>query len=366
MPHRSNNFDALRLLGALLVAVGHTYDVFVGGDPLADATGNQSFGGVGLNIFCVISGFLITKSRNNNDTSGFFRSRILRIFPALLVSVPIMALLIGPMMSSLPVKEYFASGATWRFLGSMLVFPLNSTLPGVFGGAPLIGQLYSLTAELSFYAFVGWLGTRLDYSKLLTVLTALLFAAFVHFDYSTLSFSSLITLKVGQLIVFMFPVRLGLICVFYLFAGSMIATFLKDVTRLTQVTPILMAVWLIALLNSDRRVYDIVEMVAFPIIVIGIGSMSRFTVRIPGAIGDLSYGIYIWHFLVAELLITLIGRRPVARGWIDVQIVASILVSCGVAFVSFHLVERRALAMKRRTSAAGDAARLARGQPEVR
>lgn len=354
MSHRSNNFDALRLLGALLVAVGHTYDVFVGGDPLADATGNQSFGGVGLNIFCVISGFLITKSRNSNDTYTFFRSRILRIFPALLVAVPIMALVIGPMMSSLSVKEYFASGQTWRFLSSVLVFPLNPTLPGVFGGAPLIAQLYSLTAELSFYAFVGWIGTRRHYGRLLTVLTALLFASFVHFDYSTLSFSSLIALKLGQLVIFTFPLRLGLICVFYLFAGSMVATFLKDTTRLSQAAPILFTIWLVALLNHDRRVYDVVEMIAFPIVVIGIGSMSSLTARIPNAIGDLSYGIYIWHFLVAELLITLLGTRPVAHMWVA----GSIAVSCVVAFASYHLVERRALAMKRGAKIPRDASPL--------
>lgn len=302
MSTRSNNFDVLRLAGALLVAVSHTFDVMLGSDPIAGMTGNQSLGGIGLNIFCVISGFLITNSRMRNEPAAFFTSRALRIFPALLLAIPLMALVLGPMVSDLKFTSYFSSPGMWHFLGTIFVFPLNPTLPGVFGGAPLVAQLYSLTAELGFYVFVGLLGRWMHYGKLLAILLALVFSVFIHFDYSTLSFSSLLSMQAGQMILFTFPVRLGLICVFYLLTGSAIALLAPNAKLLASCAPLFIVIWLIALFGHDRRVYDVTEMVLFPLTIIGIGVAQKIVIPVPKMLGDISYGIYIYHFAVAELI----------------------------------------------------------------
>ena len=108
MATRANNFDALRLLGALLVAVGHSMDIFTGRDWLGAATSNQSLGGLGLNIFCVISGYLITKSRLRNDAGDFAVSRALRILPALAGRHAAHGLRDGPARHGV---------ATWRVCG---------------------------------------------------------------------------------------------------------------------------------------------------------------------------------------------------------------------------------------------------------
>jgi peptidoglycan/LPS O-acetylase OafA/YrhL len=313
-----------------------------GVEPLGEATGNQSLGGIGLNIFCVISGFLITKSRMRNDGHSFFQSRALRIFPALFVAIPLMALVMGPMVSALPAKEYFSSGETWRFLGSALVFPLNPSLPGVFSNAPLVGQLYSLTAELGFYVFVGLLGKWKHYDKLLAIVIAAVFSAFLQFDYSTLPFSRLISVQVEDFTVFFFPARLGLICIFYLLAGSGIALIAPNPARLAKFVPILLAVWAGALLCTDRRAYDVAEMVLLPASIIGIGTASKLVARIPSFIGDISYGIYIYHFAAAELLLTWTVEGFRNR----YAMVLSVVLSMIAAWLSYHLIEKRALALK--------------------
>jgi peptidoglycan/LPS O-acetylase OafA/YrhL len=343
MSTRSNNFDALRLAGALLVAVSHSFDVILGSDPLAEATSNQSLGGIGLNIFCVISGFLITNSRMKNESAAFFSARALRIFPALVVGIPLMILAPGLLVTTLKPADYFSAPATWHFLGTILVFPLNPSLPGVFNGAPLVAQLYSLTAELSFYIFVGLLGRWRHYRKLLTLLLAIVLSVFVHFDYTTLPFSSQLTVQDGKMVLFTFPFRLGLLCVFYLLAGSTIALLAPDRRLLTSVAPIFVGVWLIALFGHDRHVYDMAEMFLLPVAIVGIGLTQKVVVVVPKMLGDVSYGIYIYHFAVAEL----VHNWKLGTHHGGALIVLSVAITTCVAWVSYHAIEKRALALKR-------------------
>lgn len=342
MQHRRNNFDALRLVGALLVALGHTMDVVLGYDGLGALTNNQSFGGLGLNIFCTISGYLITRSRQRNAPGSFFRSRALRIFPALIVAVPLMALVLGPLVTTLPVATYFATGGTWRFLASILIFPLNPGLPGVFGGVGIIGQLYSLTAEVAFYIFVGTLGGWRHFPKIVAALLIVTWAVFLHTDYGTLPFSNVFSLSVAGTTAFFYPVRLGTLCVFYLLVGSAVAILAPDPAKLSRIAMALLPVWILALFAHDRRVYDMVEMAMLPIVVLGLGMMSRFAITLPEKLGDISYGTYVYHFAIAELVFTLFPDH--SRGWSMVAL--AVVLSAVVGWLSFQCVEKRALSKK--------------------
>jgi peptidoglycan/LPS O-acetylase OafA/YrhL len=317
-------------------------DIFVGYDGLGAMTSNQSFGGLGLNIFCVISGFLITKSRLRNGPVDFTVSRALRIVPALMVAMPLMALVMGPLVTWLSVGQYFRSGQTWRFLANTLVFPLNPWLPGVFGNAQIVGQLYSLTAEVGFYIFIGALGAWKHFPKVVGLLLVLVWAVFLRTNYVSMPFSNVVDLKVGSTTAFFFPVRLGLLCVLYLLAGSAIALIEPDSAKLTRVAAPLIAIWVVALWNTDRRVYDMIEMTLLPIFVLGVGQTSRNAIHIPRVIGDISYGTYIYHFAVAELLFTFGPLR--LRNMVGV--VLAVAMSAFAGWLSFHLVEKKALALK--------------------
>lgn len=55
---------------------------------LGKLTNNQSFGGIGLNIACLISGYLITQSRANQQAAPYVVPRALRILPASLLAPP--------------------------------------------------------------------------------------------------------------------------------------------------------------------------------------------------------------------------------------------------------------------------------------
>ncbi|OOQ60470.1 acyltransferase family protein [Mucilaginibacter pedocola] len=163
---RNNNFDLLRFMAAVMVIFSHSY--LVAGtfeqEPLATAIGFMDFGALGVRVFFVISGFLITKSMFRQPTLGsFVLARALRIFPGLLIAAVLCAFIIGPLCTTLSLADYFANSRVYDFAWRLFtVHNLNNTLPGVFETLPykaqVNGSLWTLAAELLFYVAVLLLG----------------------------------------------------------------------------------------------------------------------------------------------------------------------------------------------------------------
>jgi len=83
---RVNNFDLLRLLAALQVAVVHSIGILKPTGYFARLLGAGLDRFPGVPIFFVISGILISKSYEHSDSlRDYFRNRCLRIFPGLWV-----------------------------------------------------------------------------------------------------------------------------------------------------------------------------------------------------------------------------------------------------------------------------------------
>lgn len=338
-----NNFDELRLLGAFLVALGHTLVIFTGQDFADLVNHNQSMGGLGLNMFCIISGYLITKSRLTRNTSDFVQARALRLMPALLLAMPIMAFIVGPLVTNLPMAQYLSSTQTFAFLLTVFILPYNPALPGVFGGVGIVAQLYSLTAEVLFYSFSAIFGVKKYFRTLVLVLLGVVWVIFVRNDYSTLSFAPIFQLKLSKLILFSFPLRLGLLCIFYLLAGCAWALFDFEKMRAGRLLPFCIVIWVAALGSHDRLMYDMVEMMMLPIIVLGIGISSSYNIPLRKYIGDISYGIYIYHFAIAEFVHTQIKGISILQG-----VLISLIMTFIAGWLSFHLIEARALKLVRR------------------
>ena len=113
---RDNNFNLVRLVAAGLVLVSHSWPLTATpGEPL-ERFANFSLGHLGVDIFFVVSGFLVTGSLFSRGTlRSFVRARALRIFPALAANAFGTALVIGPLVTRLPLAAYFASAGTWVY-----------------------------------------------------------------------------------------------------------------------------------------------------------------------------------------------------------------------------------------------------------
>ena len=87
LSRRRNNLDAIRLGGALMVVLGHSY--VLSGKPVAPPViFDVPIHTLGVFVFFIISGYLITKSwLRRPQWKSYLAARSLRIFPALIVAV---------------------------------------------------------------------------------------------------------------------------------------------------------------------------------------------------------------------------------------------------------------------------------------
>lgn len=153
-----NNFHLIRLAAALAVIYGHSHHVTgePGGDFFLTLVGYKFIGGVAVDIFFVVSGFLIAASLTRSSIKRYLLSRCLRILPALFVAVAVCTFVLGPLLTNDPV--YWSSSQTWRyFFNNALLIRTEYFLPGVFGGLkdPAInGSLWSLPVEFRLYGLL--------------------------------------------------------------------------------------------------------------------------------------------------------------------------------------------------------------------
>ena len=158
---RDNNFDSLRMIAATAVIASHSVPLSSGGNEgefIWRASGGQiTLGLLAVVTFFVMSGYLIATSLERSASlRGFAVARMLRLFPALAVCVVALALAAGPLVSELPVAEYYRSRGVYLFIVRNLAFYYTETLPLVFQSNPLPGamngSLWTLRYEVGCYA----------------------------------------------------------------------------------------------------------------------------------------------------------------------------------------------------------------------
>ena len=164
LSRKGNNFDLVRLLAAVAVIYGHSYLLQApdgATDWVRNALGFDSFGALGVYAFFLLSGVLVTASFDRQRSVPRFAAlRIARVWPALAVGSLVTVFIVGPLLTTLPLREYFASGLTWANLDNLSTIALRPgwALPGVFEhnrvpvdlGAPL----WTLPLQIRCYLLV--------------------------------------------------------------------------------------------------------------------------------------------------------------------------------------------------------------------
>lgn len=157
----ANNITLLRHFAAFFVLISHSYDL-TGNfhtEFLRKISGQSiSFSRIGLIIFFFISGFLITQSLVSSiSIKQFIWKRFLRIYPALIMLMVLTVFILGPVLTSLPVKQYFSTPGTWEYLVGSSLIRLRFVLPGVFHGEGVNGSLWTLPVEFRLYLLLALL-----------------------------------------------------------------------------------------------------------------------------------------------------------------------------------------------------------------
>lgn len=321
-----NNFNLLRVLAALMVIVYHSY-LFTGQQ--LNYMHRLSLGSLGVDIFFIISGFLVSGSYlHRNDPKTYIISRFLRIWPALIVNAILTAFIMAPLITTSPLNfSFFTAILKYAYTCVILDYPSSRGLPGVFTGMvypSMNGPLWTLNYEVTLYCIVGLLGlfqilySRSRMGKFLIIYTL----AYLIFTLSVDSYSDF----------------LRLFTVF--FAGIAFQIF-KDKIKLTNIGMFIAASLFIAFhYSSFKTVHILPFSLCVAYLVIGFAFLPVKFLHAYNKVGDFSYGLYIYGWPVSHLL----QKTFTDPFFITIN---TIIITTIIAMLSWHLVEKRMLSFKK-------------------
>lgn len=325
-----NNFDLLRFVFAGVVCIFHAYAL--SGERLPGWIGTVLSPKVAVEGFFVVSGFLVFMSyERSSSTLSYISKRVRRVYPAYFVVVMLCALLLWT-VSSYDLAQYFS--LTWlKYVVANLTFLnfVQLTLPGVFEGnrfQAVDGALWTLKIEVMFYASVPIIVYLFRRCGRLPVLVTLYLLSVAYVWIMTMLtertgsglYEELIHQLPGELTYFMagafFYYYLGLFerRVWYFVALASLALLVNSLYPLPLVEP-----------------FAIATAVAFFGLYLYVGNFGKY--------GDFSYGIYILHFPIIQVLLYM--------GWFEgswvYYMAAVVLITLTGAIAMWHLVEKRFL-----------------------
>ncbi|HRE15585.1 MAG TPA: acyltransferase [Rhodocyclaceae bacterium] len=291
-----NNFDLVRLIAAVLVVYGHAYAIMPPQqhDDLIKSIGFAPAHRVGLYMFFLVSGFLVTRAiERRPDYIFFIKSRLLRIVPGLFVSA-IFALLIVAPFSAWEINNisHWRDSILFVVANTTMFFPIagvdgfeifqSNNLPKVINGS-----LWSIALEARIYFFLLLLhvSRALSSSMVLKLSTYVVVGAVLFLNPTYLQIN---------------PDSIHLTCAMYFFVGSLSYQFRKYIPT-SLIFPV---IFLLLCVISGFGDYFPVEMRRFFVhvsiffIVFSIAFGSR-PIVLPG---DYSYGIYLYAFPIQQVV----------------------------------------------------------------
>lgn len=159
--------QALRFVAAALVVYAHAVDwaIYNGLRPYIAETRMENVGAIGVDLFFVISGFIITLTAARARAPGqFLRDRFLRVAPVYwLLSIP--AVIISMMTVGLSPARVLTTALFWPVWGRF--------------APPYLAVGWTLSFEMLFYACVGLTLWRIRWQWLIGAYVLLLLANFV-------------------------------------------------------------------------------------------------------------------------------------------------------------------------------------------
>ena len=334
---KHNAFSVLRLIMALAVLVSHAVFLATGSflaEPLVTTTG-YSLGQYGVQGFFILSGILVTQSLvTRGDLWDYGRARALRIFPALIVCVAVSVLIVGPALSMLDARAYFASSGVALYVAKTLSLSTGSAhLPGLFMTNPAVGvvnqSLWTLKYEVACYLLLGG------------------FAALV---WRATQRRLAVTIAVAAWIALMVAARPGLtqggnffetLSYFTLFFGTgAVAFMLRHKIRLCWPPVVGFGLLFAACIGSDWAEISSALFLGYGLL--WVATLSFGSLRAYANHNDYSYGTYIYSYPVTQAVLVM---------WPNVNLLALIATVSGVtlmlAFLSWEFVERPALSLVR-------------------
>lgn len=337
---RDNNFNLIRILAAFSVLITHCFTLTAGSakaEPFRDTLG-MSLGDIAVDVFFIISGFLVTISLlTKQNMLEFIWARVLRIYPALWVMLLLTVFGLGAVMTTLSLPAYFTSAQTYGYwlkcatLFTGVVFQL----PGVFDSNPyshsVNGALWTLPSEIHLYSILAllWVGLRVIKTQHIKLFEQVIVGIFIM---ATLSLLMRVFMMDTDAV---FNKR-----AFMFFSGASVYILRAYITLSRSVLGVLIAALCLSILIGQKT-FLLTYFLTLTYIVFYAAYVPTGVVRQYNQEGDYSYGLYIYGFPIQQ---TLEAFNP-KMGALS-MFVMSAPIALLAAALSWHFVEQRALILK--------------------
>ena len=334
---RSSGFDYMRL--CLSVAVVCIHSVSVTGLNDADVFWNtpaRPIFRIVLPMFFALSGFLVTGSMcRAKTTAGFLGLRVIRIYPALAVEALLSALILGPLVTSFTLPQYFSSPTLYNYLLNV-IGDVHFLLPGVFATNPTANlvnyQLWTVPYELLCYialallSVIGVVRRRgLILGAIVLVTIGYVIARYIKYDGALPEAKAAVS---------------GVLLLACFLSGVAIYLY-KDLIRWSLPLFALSAIASVGLLGFVPQGETLVALpVAYVTVYLGLMNPRRHGLL---QHADLSYGIFLYGYVVQQ---TIVYVFPWSHHWY-LNIMLSMPCIILVAAASWHWVEKPALKLRR-------------------
>ncbi|MDO9002146.1 MAG: acyltransferase [Aquabacterium sp.] len=323
--NRPSGFDYMRIVLALGVIASHAFLLSYGPDVQYGRLANMGFSLTTLIVpmFFALSGFLVAGSLERTRTLvSFMGLRVFRIMPALSVEVLLSALILGPLLTTLPLGEYLTHPDFHMYFWNVLGH-IHYELPGLFETNPLQsvnGQLWTVPYELACYvvlcmlAVLGIFKDRIWLLWFMVLLHALQIGNTIlrpNLDYHGAGGTTLVMAFIAGLLVYRFRDKLvwSARCALAMAALSLLLITLPNGIRFAALPIAYFTVYL-GLLNPPRQAT-----------LLG---------------GDYSYGIYLYGYPIQQMVVALL---PQHREWYINMLLATPC-TIAIAYCSWWLIEK--------------------------
>ena len=335
---RDNNLNLLRMVAASMVLFSHSYALtgHMLEEPLVVASRQRTDAAtIGVVVFFAISGFLIAQSlARRRSLYAYAVARALRLVPGLVLAKVLCVFVVGWDATSLASLAFWQHEDTWRFLLGTPFFGIRDYLPGVFTGNPypraVNGSLWTIPVEAWCYAGAAVLAASTIMRRRL-VFTIMGIIALVVYSLFPINVQSwLPSGGVGTIPGLVFSFLLG--------------AWLLACGRLVPVSLWLAAAVVALLIVTRMPVLVFYAGIGYVALVLAYHPRLRFRPYL--RVGDYSYGTYLIAFPVQQFLVWRFGvAQPLSL------FVLALLTTLPLAMISWHSVEKPALAMKTRAAA---------------
>lgn len=346
-----NALGVIRLVLASLVIVSHAFPIGgFGDDPSKNWTaGQETIGGFAVVGFFAVSGYLIAKSGRTNDILQFIWRRALRIFPAYWFVLVVTAVVIGPAIwvaDGRPFAQYFsvAGGGPAGYLianadlqiGQYGIYDLliTTTPYGQLTGASVFnGSLWTLAYEWYCYMLIAVLlvlGVLRFARWVVPVLTVGLATAALLDRYTAFTLDSAVPYLADD---FRVSLTLAFLC------GSTIAMYAARIPCDDRLG-ILSGVVVVLTLAVGGWVGP--GYLAFAYFLLWAAARLPQRTRWIGQKNDYSYGMYVFGWPVQQATAYAGMYEWGYLPWVAI----TIILTAGCAWISWHVVEKRAMALK--------------------